>query len=115
MKAGAISSFIAALLVFHLPAGAMALGRLDGNRSLNDKKHGYAISSDVARAGKNLSALKSGREIVVKTQDGATAQTTESGLRFRSRKRGAMGKTSGSASVYSCRQTSRPVPVSGLR
>ena len=52
MKAGAISLFIAALLVFHLPAGAMALGRLDGNRSLNDKKHGYAISSDVARAGK---------------------------------------------------------------
>ena len=52
MKAGAISLFIAAMLVFHLPAGAMALGRLDGNRSLNDKKHGYAISSDVARAGK---------------------------------------------------------------
>lgn len=52
MKVGAISLMIVAMLLSLSPNATMALGRLEGHRSLNDKKHGYAISSDVARAGR---------------------------------------------------------------
>jgi len=52
MKVEAISLMIVAMLLSLSPNATMASGRLEGHRSLNDKKHGYAISSDVARAGK---------------------------------------------------------------
>ena len=51
MKVEAISLMIAAMLLSLSPNATMASGRIDGHRSQNNKKHGYAISSDVARAG----------------------------------------------------------------
>ena len=52
MKLRAISFLLAAILLVQSPTITMAQGRLDGHRSLNNKKHGYAISSDVVRAGR---------------------------------------------------------------
>ena len=109
MKAGAISLFIAALLVFHLPAGAMALGRLDGNRSLNDKKHGYAISSDVARAGKKsqrfeVRAGDCGEEI-----GWSDCANDRERSEIIVKKHGLMEETSGLDSAFICHLTSRPV------